>query len=273
MIDVHCHLNLHAFDTDYDAVIDRSLSSSVTAIINTGTSLASSKKAVQLAHQYDQLYAIVGIHPHHADKTDAVFEGELSDNWKEDLHTLAQDAKVVGIGEIGLDYFRYQSNGIVEKTLQEEVFIAQIELAHTVNKPLQIHNRLAGEDVIDVLKRHRHLLRQHNPGMFHCFAGSMDVLHDALDLGFMIGFDGNITYPGLAPKETVSLSDIARHTPLDHIVVETDSPFLTPVPHRGKRNEPQYVILVAEYLARLHNVSTDEMDAITTKNARQLFGL
>lgn len=273
MIDVHCHLNLHAFDNDYDTPIHNAKADGVSVIINTGTSIPSSRKAVELAANYDNLYAIVGIHPHHADKTDKEFEGELQNDWVEKLTELIQKPKVVGVGEIGLDYFRYKSNGIVEKKLQEEVLVTQLELAHTYNKPIQIHNRLAREDVITLLKKHKHLLRQNYPGMFHCFAGSFEVLHDALELGFMIGFDGNITYPGLAPKETVALSDLAIATPLDRIVTETDSPFLTPIPFRGSRNEPKHVILVGKHLAHLKGVTFEEIDVQTTQNAKLLFGI
>lgn len=273
MIDVHCHLNLHAFDEDYEPVIQQAHKEGVEIIINTGTSVPSSRKAVTLATTYPNLYAIVGIHPHHADKTDKEFEGELQTDWEEKIIELAKHPKVVGIGEIGMDYYSYKSNGIVEKKLQEEVFITQIEIAHTLNKPLQIHNRLAGEDVIRILKLHKHLLKQDFPGMFHCFAGSMEVLKSALEMGFMIGFDGNITYPGLAPKETVALSELAKQTPLERIVTETDSPFLTPIPFRGTRNTPSRVIIVGEFIAKIKGVSFEELNHVTTKNAKTLFNI
>jgi len=189
------------------------------------------------------------------------------------LEDLTEKPKVVAIGEIGLDYYRYQSNGIVDPTTQKEFFEAQLVLAHKVGLPIQIHNRHAGKDIIEILKHHKNLLKTDVPGMFHCFAGSMDVLRDALDLGFMIGFDGNSTYPGLAPLETTSLSDLARHTPLDRIVTETDSPFLTPIPHRGTRNEPSYVIIVGEFLAKVKGISYEELDRQTSLNAKTLFSL
>ena len=265
MIDVHCHLNFHSFENDYDEVIKRALESGVTKIINVGTKLDSSEWAVNLAHQYKNLYAIVGVHPHHADKL------ELAPDWLEKLETIARKEKVIGIGEIGLDYFSYQSNGIVDPKLQKEIFVSQIELAHKLNLPLQIHNRHAGEDVIAILKERKHLLNQSVPGMFHCFAGTKEVLKDALDLGFYIGFDGNITYKGLAPGETVTLSDLAVYTPLDRIVTETDSPYLTPIPHRGKRNEPSYVILVGQFIAQLKGISFEQVVEQTTKNVYTIF--
>lgn len=265
MIDVHCHLNFHAFKDDYDEVIKRAQEKGVEKIINVGTKIDSSESAVELAKKYENLYAIVGVHPHHADKID------LGENWLEELESLAKQPKVVGIGEIGLDYFSYKSNGIVDPKLQKELFETQIKLAAKAGLPLQIHGRHAGKDILEILNHHKNLLKRDNPGMFHCFAGDMDVLKGALDLGFCIGFDGNITYPGLAPGETVMLSDIAKATPLDRIVTETDSPFLTPIPFRGSRNEPSHVILVGEFLAKVKGISFEEIADITAQNAKRVF--
>jgi len=267
MIDVHCHLNFHAFEKDADDIAHTSLQEGVTTIINVGTKIDSSMKAVTLAHTYDHLYAIVGVHPHHADKHD------LASDWVIQLEKLSKEHKVVAIGEIGLDYYQYKSNGTVDKEVQKKVFETQIELAHRVNLPLQIHNRHAGKDILEILKHHRALLKRDNPGMFHCFAGDMDILKEALNLGFCIGFDGNITYPGLAPKETVKLEDLARVTPLDRIVTETDSPFLTPIPFRGTRNTPNRVIIVGKFLAELKGISFEEISEITTANAKRIFQL
>ncbi len=311
MIDVHCHLNFHAFHKDVDECIQDAKQAGVSIIINVGTKLDSSEKAVALANTYENLYAIVGVHPHHADKLTlnqearSMNQGEIAtsafgqtrndenvilnesegsqdssaepqndnhEDWLKELEKLATSSKkVVGIGEIGLDYFQYQSNGIVDPSLQKEVFEAQIALAHTLKLPLQIHGRHAGVDILEILTHHKNLLRPENPGMFHCFAGDIEILKKALDLGFLIGFDGNITYPGLAPGETTSLSDIARVTPLERIVTETDSPFLTPIPYRGSRNTPSRVILVGEFLAKIKGISNEEMDIITTENAKKLF--
>lgn len=263
MIDVHCHLNLKAFTDDFDAVIKDALRVGVRKIINVGTQISSSQRAIDLADQYENLYAIVGVHPHHADKPEP--------NWLEELEKLAKHKKVVAIGECGLDFYSYKSNGIVDSKIQQEVFIQQIILAHKHNLPLQIHNRQAGKDVIEILKAHQSLLRKDIPGMFHCFAGSTSVLKAALELGFYIGFDGNITYEGLAPGENTDLKDIARLTPLDRIVTETDSPFLTPHPYRGSRNIPSYVILVGEFLAKLKDVPFEAFVEQTTVNATRLF--
>lgn len=262
MIDVHCHLNFHAFDNDLDEVIKRASSAGVKKIINVGTSIDSSKKAVELAQKYENLYAIVGIHPHHADK--------LDEDWEKELKKIAENKKVLAIGEIGLDYFSYKSNGIVDPEIQKQVFESQIELAHELKLPLQIHNRQAGEDIIKILLNHKSGLLS-PPGMFHCFAGSVEVLKSALDLGFCIGFDGNITYDGIAKGETVTLNALCKQTPIDRIVTETDSPFLTPQPHRGSRNEPSYVIIVADFIAKIKDVSNDQIKEAATQNAERIF--
>ncbi len=265
MVDVHCHLNFKSFSEDYDEIIKRAEKAGVTTIINTGTQISSSTRAVELASEYENLYAIVGVHPHHADK--------LEDGWIEELEKLTKQPKVVGIGECGMDFYAYASNGIVDPKLQTEAFEAQIELAHRADLPLQIHNRQAGKKVIEILKHHKNSLKTGIPGMFHCFAGNFDFLDAALDLGFYIGFDGNTTYDGLAKEEDTDLKDIARRTPLERIVIETDSPYLPPEPHRRSRNEPSYAIITAEFIAQLKNVSFEDFDLVTTENARAIFQL
>jgi TatD DNase family protein len=285
MIDVHCHLQFKAFENDYDAVIKDAFDAGLTAIINTGTQLSSSRNAVEFAERYENLFAIVGVHPHHADKikTDPEIveatEGKQKktkvkpvgeDYWLKELEKLTHHPKVLAIGEIGLDYYQYKSNGIVDPELQKEIFIKQIELAYKVGLPLQIHNRLAGEDIIEILEQHRQLL-QTVPGMFHCFAGTKEVLKSALDMGFFIGFDGNSTYKGLAPGETVALSELAQLTPLDRIVIETDAPYLTPIPHRGQRNQPRYAILTARFISECKGVSYERLVEQTDKNVYTLF--
>lgn len=264
MIDVHCHLNFKAFVKDYDEVIKQAFADGVTKIINVGTKVDSSRRAVELAQQYEHLYAIVGVHPHHADKPEP--------GWEEELEILAKDPKVVAIGECGMDYYRYTSNGIVDQKLQRDLFIKQIELAHKLKLPLQIHNRHAGKDILDILINHKSYFIN-PPGMFHCFSGNIDFLRKVLDLGFHVGFDGNITYEGLAPGEDTALKDLVLYTPLDRILVETDSPYLTPIPHRGSRNIPAYAILVGRCIAQLKGVPFEEVDRITTANVKTIFGL
>lgn len=264
MIDVHCHLNFHKFETDFDEVIKRALDSGVEKIINTGTSLESSKLAVELAEKYDELYAIVGIHPHHADK--------VEEGWDNELINIAKSSKkVVGIGEIGLDYFSYASNGIVEPDQQKKVFIRQLEIANELSLPLQIHNRQAGDDILIILNEKKDLVSQMPPGMFHCMSGNVNFLKKVLDLGFYVGFDGNITYEGIAKGEDTSLPELIKNSPIDRIVTETDSPYLTPIPHRGTRNEPSYVIIVASEIAKIKGIELEEVKAKTTQNAHSIF--
>jgi len=266
MIDVHCHLNFHAFEKDVDKVIESAFDAGVTKIINVGTKLDSSQKAVELAKSHKNLYAIVGVHPHHADKI-------LKNNWIEQLEKIAKSSKkIVAIGECGLDYYRYKTNNIVDPILQKRTFIKQIELSHKLKLPLQIHNRRAGKDVIDILKNHKSYLLN-PPGVFHCFAGSLDILKSALQMGFYVGFDGNITYKGIAIGETTDLKELLRHAPLDRIVTETDSPFLAPLPHRGRRNMPEHVIIVGKFIGKLKGLTFEQVEEQTTKNANQLFKL
>lgn len=271
MIDVHCHLNFYKFENDFDQVIHDALEAGVTTIVNTGTSVESSNKAVELASQYENLYAIVGIHPHHADKTDEKYEGVPADDWLEQLEILAQKPKVIGIGEIGMDYFRYKSNGIVEKPLQEDAFRKQIELSIKLKLPLQIHNRLAWDDTLNILLEYKSQL-QDPPGMFHCFSGSVEFARKVLDAGFYLGFDGNITYPGIPPGEDTALSELVNFAPLDRILTETDSPFLSPQSLRGTRNEPKNVIIVGDEIAQIKGISFDEVKSQTEKNFQDVFG-
>jgi TatD DNase family protein len=264
MIDAHCHLNFHAFDEDYDAVIKRGFEKGVEIIINTGTSIESSTKAVELAQKHDNLYAIVGIHPHHADKVEK--------GWDKEIDRLAKMPKVVGIGEIGMDYYSYKSNGIADPKLQRKIFARQIEIAIENKLPLQIHGRHAAKDILEVVSQYKDQFLEF-PGMFHCFAGSIDYLEKVLEMGFCVGFDGNITYKGLAPGEDTALSDLVKHTPLERLITETDAPYLTPEPHRGGRNEPSYVIIVGNSIANIRNISFAEVDKATTENARRIFRL
>lgn len=269
MIDAHCHLQFHSFNNDFDAVAKEAFEAGVTKIINVGTKIDSSLKAIEFAEKYKEMYAIIGVHPHHADKIE---EAHIKEGgWTNKLEEFAKHPKVIGIGEVGLDYFSYKSNGIVDPQIQKDVFEQQIELSHRAGLPLQIHNRQAGEDVIQILKHHKNLL-QNIPGMFHCFAGTMDILKAALDLGFYIGFDGNVTYKGLAPSESADLKDLAKYVPLDRLVVETDSPFLTPIPLRGQRNSPANVIITGKFLAELKNIDFEILVEQTTENVYNIFG-
>lgn len=265
MIDVHCHLNFKAFENDVDEVIKQAFESGVTKIINVGAQLSSSKRAVELAKKYENLYATVGIHPHHADK--------LEEDWEIELEKLASsEGRVVAIGECGMDFYAYQSKGVTDSSLQKEVFIKQIEIAHKLKLPLMIHNRHAGKQILDILVNHESSLLD-PPGMFHCMSGDIEFLKKVLDLGFYVGFDGNITYKGIPKGETTALSDLVKFTPFDRILTETDAPFLAPEPHRGSRNNPSYVILVGSKIAEIKNISFEKVEEQTILNASRLFQL
>lgn len=263
MIDVHCHMQFHSFRKDADEIIKQALNSGLEIIINTGTSLESSQSAVEFAEKYEKLFAIVGVHPHHADKVEPGWDTEL-------IKIAKSSKKVVGIGEIGLDYYSYTSNGIVDPKLQKEVFIRQLEIAHELNLPLQIHNRQAGHDILEILNIKKDLL-QNLPGQFHCMSGNVKFLKQVLDLGFYVGFDGNITYEGIAKGEDTPLPDLIKNSPIDRIVTETDAPFLAPTPYRGKRNIPSYVIIVGEEIAKIKGLDFAEVEAKTSENARKIF--
>lgn len=264
MVDVHCHLNFKAFADDFDSVIKQAEKDGVEIIINTGTSIETSCRAVELAEQYPNLYAIVGVHPHHADKVEP--------GWDSEIEEIAKSSnKVVAIGETGLDYYSYASNGIVDPKIQKEVFIRQIEIANKLNLPLQIHNRQAGSDILGILNLKSSIIN--HGGMFHCMSGNVEFLKSALLMGFYIGFDGNITYEGIAKGEDTHLSELVKQTPIERIVTETDAPYLTPEPHRGSRNTPSRVIIVAETIAKIKGVPAEKVKTQTSKNAKTLFNI
>ena len=265
MVDVHCHLNFHAFRKDFDEVIKKAHEDGVGKIINVGTSVESSKSAVELAETYPNLYAIVGIHPHHADK--------LSNGWDKEIEEIAKSSKkIVAIGEIGLDYYSYKSNSVVEPLLQKQVFERQIQIANKLDLPLQIHNRQAGDDILEILNKHKNLLKN-PPGMFHCMSGNIEFLKKVLQAGFYVGFDGNITYEGIAKGEDTPLPELVKNTPIERIVTETDAPFLAPLPHRGSRNLPSYVIIVAETIAKIKGISNAQVKVVTNQNTERIFKL
>lgn len=282
MVDAHCHLNFHKFDEDYDAIIKDALEAGVTTIVNTGTSIPSSRQALELAQKYENLYAIVGIHPHHVEdpeqreglqKSSKEIPKQVRDNnyqWLQTLEQLAKQPKVIGIGECGMDYYSYKSNGIVDKKLQEDAFRRQIELSIKLGLPLQIHNRLAWDDTLGILLEYKNQL-QDPPGMFHCFSGSIEFTKKVLDAEFYLGFDGNITYPGIAPGETTALVDLVKYAPIDRLLVETDSPFLSPQLFRGTRNVPANAIHIARFIASVKSIDYNTVEEATLLNTHRVF--
>jgi TatD DNase family protein len=259
LIDTHCHVDFERYNDDRDAVIARAHEHNVTRIINPGTDLHTSRAAIRLAETYDGVYAGVALHPN------------STANWTIDdiatLRKLAAHDKVVSIGEIGLDYYWDKS----PKDVQHAAFEAQLELAAELELPIIIHNREASDDVIAVLKQWVPTLPKSlkdRPGVMHSFSAPQNVAEAALAMGFYLGFTGPVTF-----KKADDLRDVARSVPLDRILIETDGPFLTPHPYRGKRNEPGYVRFVAERLAALHQLSDEEFAAQSTANAERLFRL
>lgn len=260
LIDTHAHLDFSKFDGDRPAVIERARAAGVDVIVNVGTDLASSRRAVDLAEQYECVYAAVGVHPHDAKRLDGAMLAQLRE--------LAQNPKVVAVGEIGLDYYRDLS----PRDVQRRAFQAQLAWAARLGKPVIIHDRDAHDEIMDALTGWARGLDNSplagRPGVLHTFSGDLAMARQAIDLGFYISISGPVTY-----KNARQLPEIVKALPLDRLLVETDCPYLAPDPYRGKRNEPAYVRLVAERIAELKGIPLDELATTTTANARHLFGL
>ena len=251
LIDTHAHLDDRAFDDDRAAVIARCHAEGI-GVITVGVDLRSSGEAARLAERHRVIWAGVGVHPHEAKTYDPEVERELRE--------LAAAEKVVAIGEIGLDYYRDLS----PRGLQRDAFAAQIELANGLGLPVVIHNRESTKDLLAILRAHR----PQRGGVVHSFLGDLDLASEFIELGLHLGVGGPLTFD----KNGILRRAVAE-VPLDLIIVETDSPYLTPVPHRGKRNEPAYVRYVAEEIARLKGISYEEVASATTGNARRLFSI
>jgi len=288
-IDIHSHVNFKAFDEDRDEVIKRALEND-TWVINVGTQIDTSKKAVEMAHQYKEgVYAIIGLHPIHT-SISYHDEKELGESGKEftsrgevlDIDAyreLLKDEKVVAIGECGLDYYRMDAKSI-EK--QKHAFVEQIKLANEFNKPLMLHirNNLTDKrrastdgarhdsaesnaymDALDLLKEHSRV-----KGDVHFFAGGLAEAKAYLDFGFTLSFTGVITF-------THDYDEVIKNTPLDMIMTETDAPYVAPVPYRGKRNEPVYVSEVAKKIAQIKDLPKEEVAEAIVRNAKRVFGI
>jgi TatD DNase family protein len=261
LIDTHCHINFDSYDVDRDALLQRARDVGVEAIINPAVDMDSSHAGIALSKHYDMIYSAVGIHPN----STADFVPSMID----ELRILPAQPKVVSIGEIGLDYYWDKS----PKDKQRQAFEAQLALAQEVNLPVIIHDREAHQDVIDILTAWTNGLGDDSPlkgrvGVLHSFSAPQEIAEQAVALGFYLGFTGPITF-----KKAEELRQIARTVPLDRVLIETDGPFLTPEPYRGKRNEPAYVYHVADRLASLHGMTTEQMGQMTTDNAKRLFRL
>jgi TatD DNase family protein len=251
LFDTHAHLQDELLQEDLEAILSRASQAGVENIACVGYDLASSQKALQLARKYKQIYALVGIHPHDAES--------MNEQVMEDLFSMARDPKVVAIGEIGLDYYRDLS----PREIQKKVFTAQIKLAQEIGKPIVIHDRDAHQDVVDTIKKEK---AGKNEGILHCFSGSLPMAIDVMKEGFYISFAGPLTF-----KNAKKPQEVATRIPLDRILIETDCPYLTPEPFRGKVNEPAHVNHVARKLAELKQKSYEEICYLTTRNAKKVY--
>ncbi|MFY0544669.1 TatD family hydrolase [Brevibacillus sp. H7] len=252
-IDTHAHLNAKEFDEDREEVIARARENGVSTIVNIGFNAETIPTCLELAERYEFIYAVVGWHPQDAK--------DMTDEHLEWLEELSRHPKVVGLGEMGLDYYWDTS----PKDVQAEVFRKQIRLARKLQMPIVIHNRDAHQDIITILKEEK---AAEVGGIMHCFSGSWETAKLALDMNFHISFGGPLTF-----KNAKQPKEVAAKVPLDRLLIETDCPYLTPHPFRGKRNETGYVRYVCEEMANIRGLSYEEMAAITSDNARRLFGL
>lgn len=252
LIDTHTHLEMDDFNEDRDAVVERARQAGIEYMITVGTTLAHAKKALEMAGRYEEVFAAVGVHPHDAQSID--------DGTYDALRELAAKEKVVAYGEIGLDFFRNLS----PRKTQIRRFGEQLELAVEIGLPVIIHDREAHGETIEMISS----LQGRLSGVIHCFSGDRAMAGKCLDLGFRISIPRTVTF-----DKAYELQKVVQYIPLTSLMVETDAPYLAPQPHRGKRNEPAYVVKTAEKIAELKAVPYGEVERVTTENAKALFGL
>jgi TatD DNase family protein len=257
-VDSHAHIDGEEYDADRDEVVARARDAGVGTILNVGTGdphSGSLERAIEVAEKYEDVYAAVGVHPHDA----RLFDDEAA---RRIQNLTEQSARIIAWGEIGLDY-HYDNS---PRDVQRDVFRRQLRMACAANLPVIIHSREADDDTVNILGEE--LAGYARGGVMHCFGGSLAMMRSIVELGFMISFAGNVTF-----KKAGNLRDVARHVPLERLLVETDCPYLTPVPYRGQRNEPARVAEVARCLAEIHNLSADEMGNLTAENFARFFRL
>ncbi len=252
MIDSHCHLDFDVYDGRREKVIADAAEAGVQMLVNIGVDLPSSRHSVELAEKYDNIYATVGVHPHDA-KT--LTKGVLAE-----LKELAQQPKVVAIGEIGLDFYRNLSPADVQK----EAFRTQIELAIELSLPIVIHTRNSFRETLDILMDYLPLLKG---GVFHCFPGTVEDAEKVISLGFHLSVGGVVTF------KKAKMAQVAAEVPLERLLLETDSPYLTPVPFRGKENQPAYVAYVYKKVAELRGMPLSELEKNVDRTVQKFFGL
>ena len=253
LFDTHCHLDDERFDPDREEVIARMQETGVNICTTVGSDIASSRRCMALAEKYPFIYFAAGVHPHEAK--------DAGEGYLDEIDGMLSHPKCAALGEIGLDYYYDLSPRDVQKRVLEE----QMELAYDRQKPVIYHVRDAHGDMLNVLKAHRD---RQPKGVIHCCSASAETVREYLKLGLYISFAGPVTF-----KNAAGLLDAAKAVPLDRLMVETDSPYLAPVPMRGKRNEPAHVKYVMQTLSRLHEVDEEEMAHITTKNGLRFFGI
>jgi TatD DNase family protein len=252
LIDSHAHLEMNDYDNDRDDVLRRAVEGGVRQIVTIGIDALSSHKSLQLAKTYDFVYATVGYHPHNAKEVNAQVLEELA--------RLAVEPEIVAWGEIGLDFYRRHSPG----AQQIEAFESQLDLASSLNLPVIIHSREANSDVFEILKKRKGKVT----GVIHCFSGDVQLAFSYIDMDYYISIPGTVTY-----KKASLVQEVAAHIPLERLLLETDAPFLAPVPKRGKRNEPAFIVHTAEKIAQLRHLDLETVASQTTENTRQLFSL
>ena len=249
-IDSHAHLDDRRFNKDRDMIIKNLKENKVDYVFNIGADLKTSEASLRLAKKYDNIYAVVGVHPHSA-KT-------VNEKTIERLRTMSKEDKVIAIGEIGLDY-HYDNS---PRDVQVKWFKEQLKLAKEVDLPVVIHTRDAAQETFDILKKESQGLR----AILHCYSGSVEMAEEYAKLGFYISLAGPLTFNNARVSR-----EVAKAIPLGRLLIETDCPYLTPVPYRGKRNEPMYVRYVAEELAKIKGISVEELARITTENTKKAF--
>lgn len=252
LVDSHCHLDFNDFEEDFEDVLNRAKENGVTTILNAGNNINELDQQLELSERYPFIYTAVGVHPHNA--------AEYENIKAEDFIAKSAHKKVVGIGECGLDYYYDYS----PKDVQVKVFVEQIKAAQQTGLPLIIHTRDADEDTIEILREHYKIAPF--SGEIHCFSTSRKLAEFALSIGFYISASGIITF-----NKSTELRDIFKDIPLDRLLVETDAPFLAPIPMRGRRNEPSFVLHTAEKLAQIKDISLEELAQITSDNFCNLF--
>ena len=247
--DTHAHYNEEKFEEDRNIIIREIKENNIKYVTVVGYNIESSIKAIEIANKYDNIYATVGISPNDLDS-----QIDL-----EKIESLAQDKKVVAIGEIGLDYYWNKEN----KDLQKDIFVKQIEIANKMDLPISIHTREAVYDTLEVLKNR---IKVKNSGIFHCCPLNIELIKEAVKLGFYISFSGNVTF-----KNSKNANKCIEAVPIDKLLIETDSPYMTPEPYRGKRNNSIYVKLVAQKIAEVRNMELEDIAKITLYNGKRVY--